>query len=403
MRTKIKKKAKEEPKKHKESAQFTRNSIRSEREKVAYFPCDIPIASVEKLLEEELTGGLPTDTSDRYENVAGNGTEICPGNSQIHKKNIVEIQADKCTHNARTSRTETDISSRSEIDEYIKSDECKSEDIVNAQSVSRTLAQDESLAEVKLDLEKFKAENHHINRSKVEKDEAYSKCHPTVSVVHAGYPADERENIFLHENTEYNSSSGSVNHEKRSEEIAVAECYENMLNVQLDEKTASTIDRNERKQLLHHAANARIIGYTAKSLPVSVKSDNQKESDSISTADIRISLRLSGNNDEMEERFEKREETGDLGKFRICTGVMEQSSYKKKIKLPKAISGQKADKRISSMAHNEVSEEKTSIINDVDYMKEEKEKQYQRPTTLNSGDNQQKGKSKLVCILKQVY
>ena len=387
MRTKMKKKAKEESQKSSNASTLNRKCISLEGEKVASLPSDILNASIGKLLEEELTGGLPLDAFDRYDSVAGNAIEIYTGNSQNIKKGDVE---------------------------NIKRDKLKSEDKVNDRSVSRTLAEDENfIAEnFKLNLGKLKAQNDHINEHvprKVQKDNTYSESHATARAAHAGNPTNERENMFFNENKGYNSSSGYVKHEKQHGKIAAVEHLENELDVQLDQRSALGNDRNEEEQFLYLPTNATNI--------------DQKETGSITTADIKISLRLSEYSERnesskyssgrgMEKKFRKREESANSKQCKNSSENMEPSCFRTKMNPSQTIPEQKADKSIFSSTHHEAREEKTSKINKQDAslnkellnctahktindMKKEKTKQPQRTTTPNTGEDKQTDKSKM--------
>ena len=416
----MKNKAKEEPEKSSNASTLTRKSVSPEGGKVASLPSDILNAGNGKLLEEELTYGLLFDTCDIpvYDNVAENGIEIYPGN--INESNVdIQATADKFTHNARTLKTEANIPLRSKIDENIKRDKLKSEDKVKDRTVSQTLAEDESfIAEnFKINLEKLKAQKDHINEHvphKVEKGNPYSESHPTASAVHACNPTDEREKMFFNDNKGYNPSSGYVKHEKHHGKIAAVERHEKEVDVQLDQRSASCNDRNEEEQLLYLATNAINI--------------DQKETRSTTTADIKISLRLSENSERnesrkyssgrgMEKKFQKREETAYSKQCKNSTENMEPSCFKTKMNPSQTIPEQKADKSIFSSTHHEASEEKSSKINKQDAsmkqellnctvhktindMKEETTKQPQRTTTPNTGDDKQTNKSKMVCKTK---
>ena len=416
MRTKMKKKAKEEREKSFNAITLSRRSISLEGEKVASLPCDILNAGIGKLLEEELRGGLPLDACDKYDSVAENRIEIYTGNSQNIKKSNVDIQdaAEKITHDARTLKTEANVPLRSKIGENIKRDELKSEDEVYDRSVRRTLVEDESfIAEnFNLNLEKVNAQNDHINEHvpcKVEKDNTYSERHPTASAAHAGNTTDGRQNMFFNENKGYNSSSGYAKEEKEHGKIAAVERQEKELDVQLGTRSASCNDRNEVEQLLYLATNSIDI--------------DQKETGSITTADIKISLRLSENSERnesskyssgraMEKKFKKREETANLRQCKNSTESMKQHCFRTKMSPSQTIPEQKADKSSFSSTHNEAREEKVSemnkqdsslkheLLNSTDHktinvMKEEKTKQPQRTITRNTGEDQHTDKSKM--------
>jgi hypothetical protein len=450
MRTKMKEKAKKEPDNHKKSAhthasKLTKKLISPRRGKAIPFPREIPNATVERLSEEELTGGLLLDICGRCENVGGKDLEFSTGNTQNLKNSNADVQdmVEEPTQSATSSEADANMSSGSKIDEHIQNDECKSQQNIKDQGVDRTMTRDESFIDLQLNHEKIKAQSDHNEHVpyKVEKDETFSESHATASATDTYDPTDEKN-----KNGEC-TSSDNLKHENRNDEIVVAEYREeensgakHKMYVQLDERSASCNENSEEKQLVHHEiiANAVSIDYATKSLPERINSDIHQEAGSISAADIRISLRLGGTNenagDEVkgpvrnlsargkEDKDKKREELAGSEECKNSTENMGKSPYK--TKPSKTIPEQKTDTCVLPTAKHEVREEKTSTMNGddvprkqqlsndvldidlgtvhkiIDYMKEEKSRQFlisnHRTTTPNGSESKKRVKNKMV-------
>lgn len=456
MRTKLKERAKQEPKNLEKSSQthtskLSRKPFSPRKEKALGFSREILGATAERLSEEELTGGVPLGTSNIMSELN------CPTTGDI--QNLQEGNADvqgvikESIQSVATLKADAGICSGSSgSGEHGQSDEWTSKEKIKDQGVGRTTVDDESFADMELNHEKEKAQNdlnRHVTHQVENYETTFPDSHKTTHATNICGPPDGGVNFLHAEAVTHSSYLDSPEDQHRSEKdvvesngkesyIDVQKCkgdkgldrsssnafaFKNKICIQLDERSASYDKKNEEKR---HENITNAASVRAQPRPSCVPSDIKQGSGLKSTADIRISLRFSGTEEkkarsEMESQVrslstsgkdDKHQKTGQLSNSRvskISSGNVEKYRYETKMKPSKTIPDQKTDTSVPIKADCVNKEEKTGIMNGQgicenhkikNYMEEEKTMRSlistDKTTTPNSRENKERNKNIMV-------
>ena len=421
MRTKLKEKAKQCPKTHKESTNMHANKPVSLRRagKAPVAPVGTN-KTVDVLSEEELIGGIPYDTLSIHENILVSDSTANETTKNTTKADVVE----KTTQSAKILETDLKIPYKN-----FRGEECRSEEKFEDKSISRKT--DNSCLEMKL---KYGEKTHgktcdehvvdifEINQTFLERHTA------ATNTTNAYDPIDGRENTFSNENSrEYTYPYDHLEQENHGEESMTVQCHKkedsiglksdmevvyvkkNALTVQekmhdeLDERTATCNDKNDEKKLSHNES----FDCVAKTRPNNVATEDiHKQAGLVSMANIKISLRFC----ETEEHLRDKE-----------NGVRESKNTKESSSKmfpgpnsdPTTLNNEKREEK-TGVSHRNVVSQKQELSNEVlnidlstvhqiiNNMKEEKTRQStmscsNKTAMPSSNESKHKIQTKMVC------
>lgn len=429
MRTKLKERAKQEPKDLKKSSQthadeWSSNPISRRKGMLR----EISGGTAERLSEEELTGGLPLATCKKTNDLAyptiGDIQKFREANADVQSM-VEESNRSDASLNAKAG-----ICSGSKIAEHGQGDECTSNKKIRVQGVVRTMAGDEYFSDMKLSRKKETAKKDHSS-DVAHQVENYYTFPGSIETAHSADicgPLGGKEDIFHNHNVEHSSAFDGREDENRSEKDLV-ECNE-------EENNIYTHQRKGGKGLDTSSSNGFIfkdkmcIQLDEGSASYNEKNEVKEHENTASPADIRISLifsRAEGKKAraEMESqdrtlstrrkdsKYRKTEDLAVSRGLKISSGNLEKYQYRTNVEPFKTILGPKTDTSIPLTVEYVNKEEKTSIMNGLDvcenqkiknYVEEEKTRQSlistDKTTPTNSRHNKERNKNKVVCLCK---
>ena len=428
MRTKLKERAKQEPKDLEKSSQthvdeWSRSPI-SLRKGTSR---EISGGTAERLSEEELTGGLPLGTCKKTNDFAyptiGDVQKFREANADVQSVAEESIRSDA------SLSAKAGICSGSTIAEHGQGDECTSNKKIRDQGVVRTMAEDEYFADMKLNRKKETAKKDHSS-DVAHQVENYCTFPGSIETA---YPADvcgplgRKEDIFSNHNVEHSSAFDGREDENRSEKDLV-ECNE-------EENNIYTHQRKGDKGLDTSSSNGFVlkdkmcVQLDERSASYN-KNEVKEHENTASPADIRISLifsRAEGKKGRVEmesqtralstrrknSKYRKMEDLADSRGLTISSGNLEKYQYRTNVVPSKTILEPKTDTSIPLTVEYVNKEEKTSIMNGLDvcenqkiknYIEEEKMRQSlistDKTTPPSSRQNKERNKNKVVCLCK---
>ncbi|XP_028401407.1 uncharacterized protein LOC114524506 isoform X2 [Dendronephthya gigantea] len=293
MRMKLKERAKRQPEERTKSD----HSSKVIREP---FLQQISSATVEKLDEKELTGGLPVEEHSEYcENSIS---------KEIDAKSIVksELEESPCLNvkDGRVSSRSEDVTEQADASmslgckigvNVLQDDRCQSEEKEQKIIIGPKITKDENFAYANLNKEELKSQNDYLS-GKIEKDEWFFETHAEPSTTHANIaskkndPLDNKHHIAHDEKgIRPTTQSQQFDDEKdQNSSRSVAFRSGNTRRIQRDEKTASSGGKSEEFK------ETNTNDLCSSKMSESVQLVIQQRSDEISTVEVGINLRFSG-------------------------------------------------------------------------------------------------------------
>lgn len=304
MRRKFKERAKQPPEKHTISGHPTKVVRRP-------FSQQISSTTAETLHEEELTGGLPMEAQSQYcENVMS---------KQVEAKSIAKSESEEfpcldpkesrafSRSEEETKEADASMSLGCEINIHVQSDRCLlEEEEQKSRIIHQTIAKDENFIDVNLNKEELKSQNDHFN-GKGEREELFFETQTKPSTTGTDNAIDARKKNNHRKNEEY--ASFDDKHDIAHDEKAIATQQfndEKDLNSSrsvtfrsrsarhemVDEITAWNVGKSEetKKTDTNDLSVSQIASPPCENVQLMI----QQESDPITTAEVRIKIRLSG-------------------------------------------------------------------------------------------------------------